>query len=206
MHIQFSDLSPAQVYAAMTQAIIPRPIAWVLSENQSGSYNIAPFSYFNAMSSDPPMVVISVGRKNVEPFVGDEKDTRVNIKERKHFVVHIAHREQAAALTQTAATLGGEDSEVDRLGFELADMPGSVLPRISDCRLAFACELMDTQSVGDQDFIFGRVTDLYVDDQVVGKDAKGRIKIMADKVDPLGRLGGGEYVTFGEVLTVERPA
>ncbi len=206
MHIQFSDLSPVQVYATMTQAIIPRPIAWVLSENQSGSYNIAPFSYFNALSSDPPMVVMSIGRKNIAPYVGEEKDTRVNIRERQHFVVHIAHREQAAAMTQTAATLGAEESELDKLGLELADMPGSSLPRIKACRLAFACQLMEIQSVGDQDFIFGRVTDLYVDDDVAGQDAKGRLKIMADKVDPIGRLGGGEYVTFGDILTVERPA
>lgn len=205
MHIQFSDLSPVQVYATMTQAIIPRPVAWVLSENEDGGYNVAPFSYFNALSSDPPMIVMSIGRKAIEPYMGDEKDTRVNIRERQQFVVHIAHREQAAAMTHTAATLGAGESELDQLELELDDMPGSRLPRISDCRLAFACKLMEIKSVGNQDFIFAEVTDLYVDDSVVGQDAKGRLKILADKVDPIGRLGGGEYVTFGEVLTVERP-
>ncbi|MBX2881165.1 MAG: flavin reductase family protein [Granulosicoccus sp.] len=202
MHFPLSDLSVPQTYALLTQSIIPRPVAWVLSENEDQSFNLAPFSYFNALASDPPLLIISIGRKDAET----EKDTRVNIRERKDFVVHIAHRELAWAMTQTAATLPAGQSELEGLDLTLAQMPGSRLPRIGDCRLAFACCVSDIQTVGTQELVFAEVSDIYVDDEVMGADAKGRPKILADKVDPIARLGGGEYVSFGEIITIERPA
>lgn len=201
MHIDLSQLSTPQVYATITQTVIPRPVAWVLSENDSGSYNVAPFSYFNALASNPPLLVISVGIKDT----GEEKDTRANIKARPDFIVHIAHREQAWAMTQTAATLPAGQSELDDLDLELADMPGSSLPRISSCRVAFACTRVEVKTVETQEIIFAQINSVYLDDAVVGKDEKGRLKVLADKVDPIGRLGGGEYVSFGDIITVPRP-
>lgn len=201
MHIDLSQLSTGQVYATLTQTVIPRPVAWVLSENESGSYNVAPFSYFNALASNPPLIVISVGIKET----GDEKDTRANIKARPDFVVHIAHREQAWAMTQTAATLPAGQSELDELDLNLSDMPGSRLPRISECRIAFACTMVEVKTIKTQELIFAEISNIYLDDAVVGQDAKGRMKVLADKVDPIGRLGGGEYVSFGEIIDVPRP-
>ena len=74
MIIQFADLKPLQRYHMMTQTIIPRPIAWVLTENDNGSSNLAPFSYFTALCSDPALVVLSIGKKPD----GSLKDTRHN--------------------------------------------------------------------------------------------------------------------------------
>ena len=114
MHIDLSSLTPVQTYATMTQTIVPRPIAWILTENKTGSYNLAPYSYFNALSSDPAMAVMSVGVQ----LDGGLKDTRINLEERDFCVIHIAHREMAEQMTATAATLDPGVSEVSQLGLK----------------------------------------------------------------------------------------
>jgi flavin reductase (DIM6/NTAB) family NADH-FMN oxidoreductase RutF len=209
MHIDFGELSPAAVYAMMTQTIVPRPVAWVLSRNADNSLNLAPFSYFSAVCSAPPIIMLSIG-KHVD---GREKDTRRNIRERDEFVVHIAHRGQAEFLTATSASLAPEDSELERAektfgaaATELAAMPGSSIPRLKACRVAYACRHEQTHEVGPQGMVLARVSDVWLDDAIVGKDAKDRLKVDAKALDALGRLGGGEYITAGEVITVDRPA
>ena len=202
MHIDLTKLTPVQTYATLTQTIVPRPIAWILTENEEKTFNLAPYSYFNALSSDPAMVVMSVG---ANPD-GSIKDTRINLEEREFGVIHIAHREMATEMTATAATMARGVSEVTELGLELADMPGSALPRLADCRVAYAAKLVDTKMIKNQWLAFLELTDIYLDDTVVGEDPKGRLKVLADKLDPIGRLGGGEYVMAGEVVTVARPA
>ena len=202
MHIDMATLSPIQSYALMTQTVIPRPVAWILTQNSDDSYNLAPFSYFNGLSSDPPMIMISVG---LAPD-GSLKDTRVNIEARREFIVHIAHREMATAMTQSSATMPPNESEVDMLNLPLAEMPGSNLPRLADCRIAYACEYDSVHMIKDQAIVFATLKHLYAADSVVGKDAKGRMTVSAVDVDPLGRLGGGEYFGAGELIYVERPA
>ncbi len=202
MHIDMSTLKPVQAYALMTQTVIPRPVAWILTQNGDDSYNLAPFSYFNGLASDPPMIMISFG---LAPD-GSLKDTRANIESRKEFIVHIAHREMAEAMTKSSATMPPNESEVDMLKLPLAEMPGSSLPRLADCRIAYACEYDSIHMIKDQAIVFATLKHLYAADEVVGKDAKGRVCINAVDVDPLGRLGGGEYFGAGELIYVERPA
>ncbi|MGB1012320.1 MAG: flavin reductase family protein, partial [Thiolinea sp.] len=137
---------------------------------------------------------------------GAQKDTRVNIETRKEFIVHIAHREMAEAMTKSSATMPANESEVDMLQLPLAEMPGSSLPRLADCRIAYACEYDSIHMIKDQAIIFATLKHLYAADEVVGKDAKGRVCVNAVDVDPLGRLGGGEYFGAGELIYVERPA
>jgi len=202
MDIDFSQLSANQAYFTMTQAILPRPVAWVLSEHGNGEYNLAPFSYFSAVCSDPPMIMISIGHKPD----GSLKDTYRNIVERNNFVVHLAHSDQAEAVTLTARTLAEGESEVALAGLDLVPFTNSVLPRVEGARIALDCELHEVKEIGNkpQFLVFGRVKNLFVDDVAVTTDAKGRMKIAADKVDPLGRLGGSEYVTFGDILHIPR--
>ena len=202
MHIDLSSLSPAQTYATMTQSIVPRPVAWVLTENDTGTFNLAPYSYFNAISSVPAMAMFSVG----VTANGDIKDTRYNLERRAQAVIHIAHREMAQAMTASSATIDRGVSEVSELGLETAAMPGSELPRLRDCRVAYAARLVDTKMINQQWIAFMELTYLYLDDTIVGEDAKGRLKVMADKLDPIGRLGGGEYVMAGDIVSIDRPA
>ncbi len=203
MYIDLKGLSPNRIYLTMTQTVIPRPVAWVLSDNGDGGYNLAPYSYFNAVSSDPPLVFISIGKKPD----GSYKDTRVNIEERSHFVIHIAHRGLAESMTETSRTLPHGESELERIGLSVTEFEGFPLPRLKDCRVALACELYEIQELGStpQSLVFGKVRSIYVADEVVSTDDKGRLKVYADKVDPIGRLGASEYVTFGEILTIPRP-
>lgn len=201
MQVDLSTLTPVQNYALMTQSIIPRPIAWLSSENADGSLNLAPFSYFNALSSDPPMIMVSIG---LQP-TGEKKDTRINIEERKHFVVNIAHKEMAEPLTASSATMAPGVSEVEELRLAVEPIEGFAVPRLADCRLAYACELDTIHMINSQAIVFAKLISLYIDDAVAETDAKGRLKINAEAVDALGRLGGGEYVTAGETITVARP-
>ena len=204
MYINYNELTPDQVYFNMIQTIIPRPIAWVLSANPGSGFNLAPFSYFNAICSDPPMIMLSIGKKPD----GSDKDTRVNIAERSDFVVHIAHLGQLEALNQTSATLPAGESELDRVELELTDFAGSRLPRVAGCPVAMACSLDRIIELGavPQALVLARVHGAFVDDAVLSVDAKGRTRINADRINPIGRLGGGEYVSFGEIIKAVRPA
>ncbi|KAA1173931.1 flavin reductase family protein [Marinobacter salinexigens] len=205
MFVDFDGMNPTSIYHVLTQTAIPRPIAWVLSENPDGGYNLAPFSFFTPVTSNPPLVMLSVGQK---PTDKSNKDTRVNIEARKDFVIHIAHRELAPAVTETSRTLPLGESELTNIGLEVVEFEGSRLPRLKDCRVAMACELEEIKEIGaaPQSLIFGRVKGIYLDDSVTGEDEKGRLKIHGDKIDPIGRLGGSEYVTFGDIVKIPRPA
>lgn len=203
MYIDFGKMTAQQVYITMTQTIVPRPIAWVLSENPDQSLNLAPYSYFNAVCSDPPLLMISAG---VKPD-GATKDTRDNIRDRKEFVVHIASLDQLDEMNASSANFAPGVSEIEALGLETEKFEGSRLPRLSDAKVAFACSVYDIQTLGDslQSLILGEVNGVFVDDEAIAEDEKGRSKILADKINPIGRLGASEYVSFGEILTRLRP-
>jgi len=202
MHVDMSSLSAVEAYATVTQSVVPRPVAWILTRNDTEDFNLAPYSFFNAVSASPPMVMFSSGMKSIDSM----KDTRYNLEQRGECVIHIAHREMATIMTASAATLARNTSEVNKLGLSLTNMPGTSLPRLADCRIAYAATLRDTKKIGYNWLGFLELTHLYLEDTVVGSDAKGRLKVMADKLDPVGRLGGGEYLLAGDIISVERPA
>lgn len=202
MEINLSDLSPNQIYYTLIQTIVPRPVAWVLSDNGNNSFNLAPFSYFNGVASDPPLIMLSVGKKPD----GSIKDTRANIIERNEFVIHIAHREMAPLVTECSRALPAGESELDKIGLETAPFGDFRLPRLKDCRIALACERYRVEDITPtQAMILGEIKAVYVDDSVTTEDEKGRIKIHADKIDPITRLGGNEYGLFGDIIDVPRP-
>ncbi|MFK7993188.1 MAG: flavin reductase family protein [Granulosicoccus sp.] len=202
MHVDMSALSAVEAYATMNQTIVPRPVAWILTQNDTEDYNLAPYSYFNAVSSIPPMVMFSSGMKPD----GSKKDTRYNLEQRADCVIQIAHREMATSMTASSATLPRNTSEINELGLALADMPGTDLPRLADCRVAYAATLRDTKKIAHQWLGFLELTHLYLAESIVGSDDKGRLKVMAEKLDPLARLAGGEYVLGGDIISVKRPA
>lgn len=202
MQIDLSQLSPNRVYFTFIQTLIPRPVAWVLSENSDASLNLAPFSYFNAVCSDPPLVMLSIGKKTD----GSLKDTRRNILERGHFVVHIAHRELAPLVTASSRELAENDSELAQLGLATVPFGEFAVPRLRDCRVAFACRLYQQIELGPlpQAMILAQVEAIHIDDDIASVDG-GRLRVNAAKLDPIARLGGEEYGTLGEVLTIPRP-
>jgi len=201
MDTDLTDLAPPAVYALLTQVVVPRPVAWVLTGNADASLNLAPFSYFTAVASEPPTIVLSIGRKPD----GTIKDTRANLEARGACVVHIAHTELAASVTATAATLPAGESEVSALGLETVPMVGSPLPRLAGCRVALAGEFVALHEIGKQGVAFVRVDHVHVADEAVGEDAKGRAKVLSDVLEPIARLGGGDYLVGGRVISIARP-
>ncbi|MBL4764905.1 MAG: flavin reductase family protein [Colwellia sp.] len=203
MNINFSEFSANQRYHFMTQTIIPRPIAWALTDSNNGSFNLAPFSYFTAVSSAPPILMISVGNKPN----GDKKDTLVNVVSNKKMVIHIASEEHAALVTQTAASLPHGESELTESALKTVTFEGFPLPRLAQCDIAYGCELYEIKELGDvpQNLIFVEIKQIYINENVIDIDEKQRIKVHADKIKPLARLGGGEYTTINKPFSLARP-
>lgn len=204
MIVNFDGLSAGARYALMTQTLLPRPVAWALSQNPDGGVNIAPFSYFNAVCSDPPLIMMSLSDRPQ----GGGKDTSQNIGKGAHFVVNIASFAQREAVNASSASLPRGQSEAETLGLKLAPFKNFPLPRVADSPAAFACEFHRDLRLGgaqNQRLIFGRVLLLHLRDDVAAKDEKGRLKIDAKKMNPLARLGAGEYGALGEVVQLARP-
>lgn len=203
MILQLDKLSSANTYFQMTQTLLPRPIAWVLSENETGTYNLAPFSYFNAICSDPAIIMLSIGKKPD----ATNKDTCCNIIERKSFTVHIADFDSLHELNKSSATLDKNQSELDDLDVSLTGFEFSSLPRIAECKVAYACELYEVHEIGNtpQTVIYGKVNAIYIDDDVLSVSDKGRIKVHAEKLQPISRLGANEYMRAGQVIRLVRP-
>ncbi|MCG9679091.1 flavin reductase family protein [Vibrio sp. Isolate24] len=202
MNIDASTLAPTQMYHLMTQTVIPRPIAWVLTDSGDADYNLAPFSYFTPISSNPPLLMFSVGKKPT----GEIKDTTRNILETGRMVVHIANAEMAERVTQTSATLPHGQSEVALAELELTEFEGFELPRIKGCPIAFGCKLFEVKEIGEtpQSLIFAQIEDIYIAPEVIG-DNQERLVVDALKVNPLSRLGGSQYANLDQSFTVARP-
>ncbi len=204
MLVHSSDLKTPQRYFLMTQTVQPRPIAWLLSRSASGALNLAPFSYFNAVCSAPPLLMVSVG---VKPN-GEEKDTLRNIREQEHFVIHIAPTAMVKVLNESAAPLPIEESELDRLKLSLEPMADFPLPRLADCSVAFACRRYRLVPLGEagQCMVLAEVLQFYIDDRIVTRDAKGRFTVDSQALDPLARLGVTEYAHLGTRVYLRIPA
>jgi flavin reductase (DIM6/NTAB) family NADH-FMN oxidoreductase RutF len=202
MVIDFDSLSPGQAYSLMIQCIIPRPIAWILSDNGDTTYNLAPFSYFNGVTGKPPIISVSIGTKRD----GAKKDTWVNIEERKHFVVHIPSKEHAQTVSRTSAPLEFGQSEITANDLEVVQQTGWPTPRLKTAQVALLCEKHLIIEVGDgpQGLLLGRVTEAYIKDELVDID-DGQAKILAAKLNPLARLGGDDYTDVDSSFTVPRP-
>ena len=203
MYLNFATMQSLEIYLTLTQTVIPRPVAWVLSENDDGGYNLAPFSFFNAVCSEPPLIMISVGRRPD----GSLKDTQANIEAKSDFVVHIGDWEQLDSMNASSATLSPGESEVQRLGLETVRFQQFGLPRLTKCRVAFACSRYQIQEIGNSGnaLILGRVHGVYLADSVVSEDDRSHRKIHADRINPIGRLGASEFVRFGEIHARRRP-
>jgi flavin reductase (DIM6/NTAB) family NADH-FMN oxidoreductase RutF len=120
--------------------------------------------------------------------------------------VHIAHRALAPQVNESGRALAAGHSEVTHLGLDTTPMANFPLPRLSACRLAFACRRFEVHDIvgGTQRLVLGQVERLYVADELAEQDDNGRLRIDAAKLDPLARLGGSEYAALGEVFSVPR--
>ncbi|GLQ31009.1 flavin reductase family protein [Litoribrevibacter albus] len=201
MIIDMDSLVGPQAYHLMTQTIIPRPVAWVLTQNEGGNYNLAPYSFFTAVCSNPPIIMFSVGKKPS----GEVKDTRRNIERTKDFVLHIAGSHLAGPMTETARTLDYGESEMAHIDLTLTDDWGKALPRVEQCDVAMHCSLYEIQEMGNnaQGLVFGEIQSVYLSERVATLEP--RLQVDAKSVDPIGRLGASEYASLGDIISVPRP-
>ena len=116
MHIDPSTNAPIDNYKLLTNLVVPRPIAWVTSQNAGGIVNLAPFSFFNAVGSDPLFILISVGQNDN----GSMKDTARNISATNEFVVNMVTEDVLAAMNISAADFPPDVSELTAAGLHTA--------------------------------------------------------------------------------------
>ncbi len=202
MLLDFSKLPAREVYGWMTSAIAPRPIAWVSTIAADGRTNLAPFSFFQGVTSNPPtLMFVPVNNRAGEP-----KDTVRNIRQVPEFVVHVVPFSLAEPMNASAATLPYGESEFEK--FAIATVPSTKVrpPRVATAPVAFECTLHQIVEIGEgplaAQVVFGRIHLVHVSDDVLGPD--GRID--AAKLDLIGRLSGDWYCRTTERFTVKRPA
>ncbi|GAB3484504.1 flavin reductase family protein [Marinomonas epiphytica] len=201
MQFQFDQLSANQRYHLITQTVTPRPIAWILTQNEQDSFNLAPFSYFAALSSDPALLVVAIGNKSDQ----QAKDTKYNLLNKKECVLHIPSSQLAPQVNQSAANLPYGESELNEADLSLAPFVES-LPRIEQAKVALHCRLYDVHDLGEAptQALYLEVLAMHVDDEIT-EQHDGRTYIDAKQLDSLGRLGGNHYATLGDIITLKRP-
>ncbi|WP_078548832.1 flavin reductase family protein [Litchfieldia alkalitelluris] len=200
--INSEDISERDSYKLMIGSIIPRPIAFVTTLSESNTLNGAPFSYFNIVSSNPPMISLSIQRSGD----GKQKDTARNILNKKEFVVHIVDEDNVDQINITAASLPPEQSEVTLakltpIPSTKIEIPGVVEAKVRlECILDQAIELGGREQKPGCDFVIGRVVQFHIDDTVY---ENGRVN--QARLGAVSRLAGNDYAKIGEVFTIERP-
>ncbi|HTJ79926.1 MAG TPA: flavin reductase family protein [Rariglobus sp.] len=201
MFVDFSTLPPRDAYGWMAGLITPRPIAWVSTISADGRTNLAPFSFFNGVTSNPPTLLFSA----VNGRGGTKKDTVLNIEAVPEFVVNIVPYSLAEPMNDCASLLPHGESEFDAFGIVPAASTRVRPPRVALAPAAFECVLHQVVHVGEgaggANLIIGRIVALHVDEAILG--ANGAIEHA--KLDTIGRLGGDDYVTTRERFRVKRP-
>lgn len=185
-------------YKLLIGSIIPRPIAFVTTQSEVGVVNGAPFSYFNIVSSNPPMVSLSIQRPE-----GELKDTARNIYDSGEFVVHIVDDQNVAQINETAASLPPTESEVDAAGLTYVASTAVSAPGIKESKVRMECRLVQAIPLGEgagSDLFIGEVVRFHIDKAIF---ENGRI-------DPRGlgavsRLAGTNYAAIGDIFSIERP-
>ncbi len=200
MQFDFSTLSPAAVYKLMVSTIVPRPIAWVVTKSADGSVNAAPYSFFNAVSGDPPLVVIGVGARDT----GNAKDTAANIRETGQFVVNLVGESMVHEMVLTAADFDTGVDELKKAGLSTLPSARIAPPRIAESPVAFECELFQTIALpGQRDLVLGRIVMMHIDDSAMLDAERHYVDTPALKL--VGRMhGGGWYARTTDRFEVKR--
>ena len=196
MQIDPAALEGPDLYRLMISVVVPRPIAWVSTLGPGGVANAAPFSYFQALSSRPPMVMIAVGPRRG----GAPKDTRANIEATGEFVVNVVSESSGPRMVRCSVDHPPETSEFDVVGLEKAPSVRVKPPRIAESAVSLECRLDRVLDVGTSGVCIGEVLLFHVADAVAAPDGT----VDPWKLRPLGRLGGSNYAPLREVVEISR--
>jgi len=207
MNLTVSDLSHSELYALIINAVVPRPIAWVSTRSASGKPNLAPFSFFNCVCVEPPLLAFAPGlrsSKQSSSIHGEAKDTLRNIRETKEFVINTVSFELAEAMNLTS---GEYDASVNE--FELARVepaPSTVVkpPRVEGSPVSFECKLYQildfSTSPRSSSLVIGEIVAIHVADAHWKQG-----KLDRDSLDLIGRMGGVQYTRTTQRFEMIRP-
>ncbi|MCD8787780.1 flavin reductase family protein [Mammaliicoccus sciuri] len=198
--IQPEVLSQKENYKLLIGSIIPRPIALVTTESDDNVLNIAPFSFFNVVSSDPPILSVAVQRVN-----GEMKDTARNIVQNKEAVVHIVDTDNVRDANQTAALLSHEESELERTNFETVDSVEVSVKGLKQSKVRFEAVLYDDIVIEKDgqpisDLLLLEVKYYHFDERIYNDGY-----INKEELNAVSRLAGNDYAEIGHTFTIERP-
>jgi flavin reductase (DIM6/NTAB) family NADH-FMN oxidoreductase RutF len=188
------------LYRLMSSFIVPRPIAFVSTISPDGVRNVAPFSYFNAISATPPLLAFAIGHPD-----GRVKDTLANLTASGDYVVNIVTEPIAEAMNATAAEVAPEIDEFNLAGLTPATSNTVSAPRVAESPVNLECRLLETHEYGSTPrlttLVIGEIVTAHIDDRLMRENGT---------VDPVlleavGRLGGSEYCHSTDVFRMERP-
>ena len=207
MYVQASDLPHNELYGLILNTVAPRPIAWVSTLSASGQPNLAPFSFFNAVCIDPPLLAFAPGHrqpKQPDSHHGDPKDTLRNVRETKEFTINVVTYALAEAMNVTS---GDYDATVNE--FELAKvtpLPSNLVrpPRVAESPVSFECRLhriLDfSPAPTSSSLVIGQVVSIHIDDAHLNNG-----KLDRNSLDLIGRMGGIQYTRTVERFELARP-
>ncbi len=204
-----AELRTSETYRLMTCLITPRPIAWVSTLSLAGVPNLAPFSYFQGVCSNPPTVVLGIAYNRD----GSPKDTLRNILDRREFVINHVSRPLAEAMNRTSAAYPPEVSEWPDAGVTRAPATVVAVPRVSEARASLECRLKQMVPLGlgptgmpSSGLVIAEVVHFRVAEGLISRDARGRVlPIDPGQLQAVGRLGGIAYTTTDGIFELQRP-
>jgi len=193
-----ADLDRRRSGPLLNSIVIPRPIAWVSSLSAEGIANLAPFSYFNAVSPLPMTVMVSVGRRGEQ-----RKDTLQNVEQTREFVVHTVDETHAQVMNLSSGDWLPDQDEFEMVGLEKTPALVVKPPRIAAALVALECTLSQLIPVQDSPYtlMLGQVQVLHIRSDLLAADGF----VDAKKLQPLARMGRTEYATLGKIIEIHRP-
>ena len=205
--IDASALNADDMYLLLRDAVMPRPIAWVSTVDNEARSNLAPYSFFNVVSPNPPVLGFSVGPRNERRGTGEFelKDTLINIRETGDFVVNVVPERFMEQMIRSSDPLPHGESEFTHA--QLVEVPSTLIksPRVAGATVAFECTTYDIVYVGKSAWVMGLVRMVHVDpDAYVGTKGANqhRIDVLKElELRPVGRLGRANYVRLREIET-----
>lgn len=188
MLFDFAVLDPLNSYKLMTSTVVPRPIAWVVTQDEAGQTNAAPFSFFNAFCGDPPVIGIGISRR----VPGHTKDTARNIADTGEFVVNLVNNAVSEQMNITGIEFPREVDELVQAGLTPVASTKVKPPRIAESPVAFECTRMTILELApERVLVVGRVLAMHVRDDCVRDPV--RCHIDTPKLDLIGRMHGGGW-------------
>ncbi len=199
MLFDFETIGPANAYKLVVSTVVPRPIAWVVSQDAAGLVNVAPYSFFNAFSDNPVVIGIGCGPRPE----GSAKDTLANIRSTGQFVVNLVPFDHVEQMNVTAADFGPEVDEMAEAGLSRLPSARVAPPRIAESPVALECETFQLVPAGRHTIVLGKVLAVHIADDCV-LDAE-KCYVDTPKLGLVGRMHGrGWYAKTTDRFEVPR--